>query len=82
MAEQYFFFKNINFNSNHFNETVHITLNAEKAGLQRYRISVRPIEGEISLQNNSQDIFIEVLDTKQKKSSFSLNRRTPPTLQR
>ena len=60
------FSKNINFNSNHFNETVHITLNAEKAGLQRYRISVRPIEGEISLQNNSQDIFIEVLDTKQK----------------
>ncbi|HPL11672.1 MAG TPA: hypothetical protein PK259_05040 [Bacteroidales bacterium] len=60
------FSKNINFNSNHFNETVHITLNAEKAGLQRYRISVRPIEGEISSQNNSQDIFIEVLDTKQK----------------
>lgn len=60
------FSQNLTFTSNHHSETVRISLTADKAGLQRYVISVRPLEGEITLVNNSQEIFVDVLDTKQK----------------
>ncbi len=60
------FSQNLTFTSNRYTETIQVLLNAENAGLQRYRISLRPLEGEISTINNTQDIFIDVLDTKQK----------------
>lgn len=60
------FSQNLTFSANQHSETVQISLTAERAGLQRYRISLRPLEGEISLVNNSQEIFVDVLDTKQK----------------
>jgi hypothetical protein len=60
------FSKNIQFETNHYSENVEILLEAKTPGMQRYRINIRPLEGEISIVNNTQDIFIEVLDTKQK----------------
>ncbi len=60
------FSKNIQFETNHFTTTVHVLLEAKTPGLQRYRINIRPLDGEIITVNNTQDIFIEVLDTKQK----------------
>ncbi len=41
-------------------------LEADKAGVQRYRISVTRVEGEATVANNSKDIFIDVLDARQK----------------
>ncbi len=60
------FQKRIYFNSeNHF-ETVKLKLKSIEAGIQRYRIKLTPIEGEISTANNYQDIFIDVLEGRQK----------------
>jgi len=41
-------------------------LTASKPGIQKYRISVSPAQGEITTSNNYQDIFVEVLDGRQK----------------
>ncbi|MFP4470741.1 MAG: hypothetical protein ACLFPE_08660 [Bacteroidales bacterium] len=60
------FSKNLVFGSEQYFETVRLQLDAEEAGMQRYRIRLAPIEGEVSTQNNQQDIFIDILDSKQK----------------
>ena len=50
---------------NYFN-TKEIILDANSVGLNKYRISLSPINGEVSKTNNYKDIFIEVLDARQK----------------
>jgi glutathione S-transferase len=39
---------------------------AKEAGLLHLRLTILPLKGEWSLRNNSKDIFIEVLDNRQK----------------
>ena len=58
--------KNIDITTDHYFQTVDLTLEADEVGLQRYHVSLSPVEGEISIDNNSKDIFIEVLDSRQK----------------
>jgi len=41
-------------------------LKAERPGVQRYRVGVRPVDGEYTVRNNYQDIFVEILDARQK----------------
>lgn len=43
-----------------------LMVKAETAGLQRYTVSLRAIEGEATLANNSQDLFVDVLDDRRK----------------
>ncbi len=56
----------VNFNSSSWFRNFTVRLDANTTGLQRYRISLTAIEGELSTKNNSQDVFIEVLDGRQK----------------
>jgi hypothetical protein len=49
-----------------FVNTYSFQLKADKTGIQRYKISIKPIEGEFTLSNNSKDVFIEVIDSRQK----------------
>ncbi len=49
-----------------YTHTFATKLNASKPGMQRYRIAVSTVEGEISTANNYQEIFVEVLDGRQK----------------
>lgn len=49
-----------------FTRTVQVKIQASEAGTRRYRISVSGIKGEVSLTNNVRDIFIDVLDGRQK----------------
>lgn len=56
----------ININSNDFFQTKEIILNADRAGVQRYRISVSGIADEVSTANNTRDIFVDVLDARQR----------------
>ena len=49
-----------------FTRTFTTKLTASKTGIQRYRIAVQPVSGEISTANNYQEIFVEVLDNRQK----------------
>ncbi len=60
------FTKAVNFTTGHYFQTVDITLEADQVGMQRYHVSLSPVEDEINLANNYKDIFIEVLDSRQK----------------
>jgi hypothetical protein len=46
--------------------TQEIILNAEQSGVQQYRLQVAEIKGEVTIINNVQDIFVDVLDARQK----------------
>jgi hypothetical protein len=41
-------------------------LDANRAGLQHYRVRLKPVAGEFTEANNYKDIFVEVLDSRQK----------------
>ena len=56
----------INITSNDFFTTKEVILDATPAGVQRYRISLTSITDEVTRANNSRDIFVDVLDARQK----------------
>ncbi|THH39503.1 hypothetical protein [Neolewinella litorea] len=45
--------------------TREVILDADRPGVQRYRIAVSTIGGEVSTANNQRDIFVDVLDARQ-----------------
>lgn len=49
-----------------FFQTEEFILDADAAGVQRFRFVLEPITGEVSRQNNSKDVFVDVLDSRQK----------------
>lgn len=63
---QQLFSENFSIGQQNYSRTFTTKLTASKPGIQRYRVSVSPVAGEISTTNNYQDIFIEVLDGRQK----------------
>jgi len=50
---------------NNFLTTVPIRLEAKKTGLQRFTVQLVAIDGEVTVINNSMDVFIDVLDSRQ-----------------
>ena len=60
------FSKTLDINSEHYIETIQVLLDAKQPGIQRYHISVSRVDNEISYLNNYQDVFIEVLDGREK----------------
>jgi len=56
----------IKIDKNNFFTTKEVVINASVAGVQRYLISVNKIAGEVSTVNNNKEIFIDVLDARQK----------------
>ena len=58
--------KPIQINKEDFFITEELLLEAKKAGVQKYNVSILPIDGEITTVNNSKDIYIEVLDSRQR----------------
>ena len=48
-----------------FFTTREVTLDADRPGIQRYRISLTPVSNEQLTANNSRDIYVEVLDARQ-----------------
>ena len=53
-------------NSNDFFETKSMIIDADRAGVNRYRVVVNQITDESSTANNIKDIYVEVLDARQK----------------
>lgn len=53
-------------NSGNYSENISVLLDARETGMQHYRLNLEPVEGEISTLNNVRDIYIEVLDGKEK----------------
>jgi hypothetical protein len=58
--------QNIPVNSDAFQKLVPIKLNADNKGVRKFNINIAPISNELSIQNNSETIYVEVLDAKQK----------------
>lgn len=56
----------INIDRNDFFQTKEIVLDANKSGLQRFRFTLSGVVGEVTLANNRKDIFVDVLDARQK----------------
>ena len=49
-----------------FFTTREVILDADEAGVQRYRIALSTLAGELVTANNQRDIFVDVLDARQK----------------
>lgn len=58
--------QNIPVNSDAFQRLVSFKLNADKKGIRKFNISIAPVSNELSTQNNTETIYVEVLDAKQK----------------
>lgn len=58
--------KQLVYDSQRFSATESLVLEADKAGMQSYTISISPCQGEASERNNMRTIAIEVLDGHQK----------------
>lgn len=52
--------------ANDFFTTKVITLDADQAGVQRFKVTLSSIKDEVTFVNNSQEIFVDVLDARQK----------------
>ncbi|MEM9260696.1 MAG: hypothetical protein AAGA62_13690, partial [Bacteroidota bacterium] len=58
--------ESISIDKNDFFTTREVILEADQAGVQRYRVSLTGIGEEVSTANNRRDIFVDVLDARQK----------------
>jgi hypothetical protein len=60
------FTQSINFNSNSFIATIPLLLEAKEVGLQHYKVKLSNLKEEVTAFNNSRDMFIDILDARQK----------------
>lgn len=60
------FERKITYNSNDQLDVSNVILEATEPGIMKFRIAISQIEGEITYANNYQDIYIEVIDGRQK----------------
>jgi len=58
--------QNISITSAAFKKVIPVKLNADKKGIRRFTISLAPVKNELSVQNNTETIYIDVLDARQK----------------
>lgn len=56
----------INIASNAFSVSLPFELEAGAVGMQRYRVNITSVEGEVTKLNNTRDFFIDVLDAREK----------------
>lgn len=60
------FKRDIYINSDKYSESVKILIDASETGIQHYSLSLDELDGEISKVNNVRDIYIEILEGKEK----------------
>jgi hypothetical protein len=60
------FTQDFTIDKNDYTHSFPAILDAKKSGLQKYSVSIDPVDGELSRENNRKDIFVEVLDSKSK----------------
>lgn len=60
------FSKSIDINKENYIETIPIQLRADATGIQHYQLRLTTLEDEVSYSNNIKDIYIDVLDGRQK----------------
>jgi hypothetical protein len=57
--------QNVSVNSARFSRSIETIIDANAPGVQHYTISVSKVDGEQNTLNNSQDVYVEVLDSKE-----------------
>jgi hypothetical protein len=60
------FSQNIPITSAAFKKVISLKLNADKKGVRKFTFSLAPVKNELSVQNNTETVYIEVLDARQK----------------
>jgi len=60
------FKETIEITNDQFNTNIPVQLEANNQGIQRYSIALTKVNDEVSTKNNYKDIFIDVLDSRQK----------------
>lgn len=58
--------KEISYNSANYFQSYDFILSADRVGVSHYRLSLSNTEGEATYKNNTRDIFVEVMDGRQK----------------
>lgn len=58
--------QNIAVTSDAFQKLVPVKLSADRKGIRKFIISIAPVKNELSIENNSETIYVEVLDSRQK----------------
>lgn len=64
--EELLFSEEVNISTSSFLKTISLQVNAQKKGLQHLIVEWKPIEGELTIQNNKVHVFVEVIENKQK----------------
>ena len=59
------FSRPVTVNQDEFRVMVPITLPAKRKGIQRFNINLSPLSNELSVENNRQTIFVDVIDGRQ-----------------
>ena len=52
--------------SGSYQKVVPLKLNADKKGTRKFTINIAPVKNELSVQNNTETIYVDVLDARQK----------------
>lgn len=60
------FSQQVNINSDDYRLVVPVMLLAKRKGIQQYTIHLSPISNELSVKNNTETIFVEVIDGREK----------------
>ncbi|NCD70695.1 vWA domain-containing protein [Mucilaginibacter agri] len=58
--------KNEPIDANNWQKTILLKLNADKKGLHKFTFSITPVKNEASVQNNTETVYIHILDARQK----------------
>jgi hypothetical protein len=58
--------QNIAITSAAFKKVIPLKLNADKKGVRKFTVSLAPVKNELSVQNNTETFYVEVLDARQK----------------
>lgn len=58
--------KEVFISNDSYRKSVIFNIKAENPGKKRYRLNILPIEGETNIENNIRNIFIDVLNSRQK----------------
>ena len=58
--------KSVTANSERYASSIETIVDANRAGLHRYSVRISKLDGERNVANNAQDVFVEVLDSKEK----------------
>jgi hypothetical protein len=58
--------QNIAITSATFKKVIPLKLNADKKGVRKFTVSLAPVKNELSVQNNTETFYVEVLDARQK----------------